>query len=591
MTTQTDDFGFTSFNDLAKDDDGSGFVPFKADTTPEPLPHPQPEDEEGWGSWLVRTLYQIPSGIAQAVTYPIDLMSMLASGEARDPEEIEHIRMISQREGIPFDEEKYMQAVEQAERTFPTQSNIERGIEESTGLPLTPKTGFQKALKFASTGGTLAGSKGLTAGKEALKYEPMGFRGVNVSLPRPILGAGLEATKEILEEAGLPEPVAELASFAILKQPTEGAASLDIGKKRKESGLIERQFEKTTKPREVSEKKIGQINEKLESDFKSVSDKIIAESPIGETAYNLANDPTFKQTSAELLDQAQEIANNIPGTLPTKSVKKEYADIAAKSRKGFHLDEYDKSYMRYMKDAVDNIPAQNMTHGELIESYRKNNSALGEYYEPGSSKAANRAKKDSLLDQNRAIAIIIEKTDPKLAEIFKEGNARWSKIKDVEAIDELVESIFPENKKINFKEIENALNDKNYQRIFKRSLGEKGFKDFEQALKDMLTSEKPYKMLKVAQNTGIDVENLIKTGGAYFLSPHFGYAKVGYDFAKKGYRSLMNAMLDKPQIGFSFKKAVNDLKSGKFAEAEKEFEKLHVEIESPKEKPLIESNQ
>src|ERR1044071_5439536 len=135
MTSQTDDFGFTSFNDLSKDSDEFGFVPYKADKTPESLPHPELEDEEGWGKWLVRTLYQVPSGIGQALTYPMDLMALLASGEARDPEEIEHIRMISEREGIPFDEEKYMQAVENAERTFPTQSNIERGIEEYTGLP------------------------------------------------------------------------------------------------------------------------------------------------------------------------------------------------------------------------------------------------------------------------------------------------------------------------------------------------------------------------------------------------------------------------------------------------------------------------
>lgn len=592
MTSQTDNLGFVSFNDLEKDKDESGFVPFSPDTTPEfEEPPSETDDEEGWGKWLVRSIYQVPSGIAQAITYPLDLMSMLASGEARDPEEIEHIRMISEREGIPFDEKKYMQAVEQAERTFPTQSNIERGVEEYTGFPTQAKTKFQKGLKFASTGGTLSGSKGLTAGKEALQYSPMGIRGANVALPRPVLGAGLEATKEILNESGLPEPISELASFGILKHPSEGASSLQIGKKRKESGLVERQFEKTKSPTNVSEDKLSQINSKLESDFKEISSKIIDDSPIGETARNLANDPTYIKQSEQLLEQSQSIADSLQGTLDSKIIKKEFANEMGRSIEGFKANEYDIEFAKFMKNSINNFIEKEVKPGQLVKQYRKNNKDLRDYYEPGASKALNRAKKDALLAENRAITKVMEENypDSELVPVFKEGNDRWSKIKSVETIDELVENIFPENKKVNFKEIKDAINDNNYQRIFKKELGEKGFKDFNQLLEDMLTSEKPYKMLKVAEKSGLDVGNLIKTGSAYFLSPHIGHAKIAYDTARKGYRSLMNAMLDKPRISITFKEAVQDLKKGNFSQAEKKFEKLQEEIEmTEKKKPPYE---
>ena len=554
MTAQVNDFGFTSFNDLEKDKDEHGFTPFEANTSPEPLPHPEPEDQEGWGKWLVRTLYQIPSGYAKKWTYPLDLLSLIATAEATDPEEITHIRMISEREGIPFDEDKYMEAVRQAQLTFPTQSNIERGLEYYLGAPLTPKTTEQKLINLGSAAAGFAPSsvsqKAIAAGTA------------------PTIASGLEHT-------GVPEEISELAGLAASQPLAAVTKPANIGIKTKPSGLPSRQFENVNKPKEVSEGKIQQINKKLESDFKGISDKIIKDSPIGETAHNLANDPTFKQESRELLNQAQVTADAIPGNIPVKSIKKEYADISAKKVKGFALNEYDKSYMKFMKEAIEDILPENVTHGELVENYRKNNASLGEYFEPGSSKALNRAKKDALLDQNRAIAKIIEKSDPELAEVFKEGNARWTKIMDAEAVDNFVNELFTD--KINYKKMHDFFDKNGYDFIFKRALGEKGYNNFQQLMKDMLTSEVPYKMLKIAQNKGWN--NLVTTASSFILHPKLGYAKIAYDVSKRGYKALMNLMLDKPKLGFTFKEAIQNLKAGKFAEAEKKFEILNSELE------------
>ena len=101
-----------------------------------------------------------------------------------------------------------------------------------------------------------------------------------------------------------------------------------------------------------------------------------------------------------------------------------------------------------MNEAAENVIPENITYGELVEQYRDNNRSLGEYFEPGASKALNRAKKDVLLDQNRAIASVLEKTNPELSKVFKEGNERWSKIMDVEAIDSFVSDMFPETKRL-----------------------------------------------------------------------------------------------------------------------------------------------
>lgn len=536
--------------------------------------------KESWGKSIIRYLAQIPKGIANMTTGGIltNLINMIAQGESLDPGDIENLKRISEREGIPFNEDAYMEAVQQAAETFPTVSNIARGIEnyskESKYLPHIPleaKTRGQEFVEFASGASKLA------------PKTPTTFRGLNTALPRSVLGTGVAATAEAAKELGIPEPIADIGSFALLKQLPPGSPALEIGTATKPSGLTTRQFEKIKEPKSISEGKFQQINQKLEKDFKGISDKIIAESPIGETATNLKNDPTYKQASRELLDEAQVIANSISKPMSSTIIKNEIDNLAGKKVKGFALNEYDKSYLKYMQEAKKDILPENITAGELVEQYRKNNRSLSEYFEPGASKAINRAKSDALLDQNRAIAGAMEKVYPEseLVPVFKDGNARWTKIMDAEAVDEFLGEVFT-GEKINFKKLHDFFDKEGYGRIFKRALGEEGVKDFEQLLKDTLTTETPYKMLKVAQKKGYD--SLFRTGLAYVLHPKIGIAKAGFDATKYAYKFLINSMLDKPQIAFTFRRGINNLKKGDFKAAERHFNALKQEAEVlPKE--------
>ena len=130
--------------------------------------------------------------------------------------------------------------------------------------------------------------------------------------------------------------------------------------------------------------------------------------------------------------------------------------------------------------------------------------------------------------------------------------------------------------------------DPNYQRIFKRSLGEEGAKSFELAIEDMLTAERPYKMMREAQSKGFG--DLVLSAKAYLVSPKLGYAKAGLDAVRMTYRALFNATLDKPQIGLKFTKAVKELRTGDFKAANKDFKAVEAEIlpkeeAAPKAKP------
>jgi hypothetical protein len=228
-----------------------------------------------------------------------------------------------------------------------------------------------------------------------------------------------------------------------------------------------------------------------------------------------------------------------------------------------------------MKEHMNEIVPEKMTAGELIEQYRKNNDSLTMYFEPGSSRAINYAKRDALLDYNRAIAKVIEKVDPELSAIFKEGNSRWTKIMDYEAVDSFVNEMFKEG--MNYAKMKDFFNKKGYRKKFQRALGEEGFKQFEQLMKDILTTETPYKMLKVAKENGFG--EFFSHALAFVVHPKIGKAWAIIDSARKGFRTIINRLLDKPKLVVDWKRGVDNLKKGNFKAAAKDFEALKAEIE------------
>src|SRR5574338_518083 len=153
-----------------------------------------PAEDEGFWRNLTRTLYQFPAGLAKRFTYPLDLLNMMSYGSAVDPEAIEDIRRASERYGIPFDEEEYLHQAAELSRYFPTQSNIERGIESTTGLPLEAKTKTQKLARLSGE------AYGFTPGTAAQKG--------TAAIAAPVI-------KETAEELGVPEELAEMIGLGV----------------------------------------------------------------------------------------------------------------------------------------------------------------------------------------------------------------------------------------------------------------------------------------------------------------------------------------------------------------------------------------
>src|SRR5512135_2141447 len=236
-----------------------------------------PEPKESFGKSALRYAAQIPLGLSQISTPGIisNVMQLLGTGSALDPEEIDQIRRISEQQGIPFDEEAYLQSVQKASEMFPTPSNIARVAEEETGLPLTPKTRGQRLTQLAaSAGGATPGALGQKA----------------------ISGALAPAASASLEAAGLPEELADIAGFA---GSIPVGSKIGIEKAKKPSGLTERRYESLKKPREVSKGVQRRIAEKTESEFRDISGKLIQEGKGAKTYNALKEDIGFKDKIGE----------------------------------------------------------------------------------------------------------------------------------------------------------------------------------------------------------------------------------------------------------------------------------------------------
>ena len=523
------------------------------------------EEQEGFWKSSLRTAMQPIQGFLETTGPGLaaSFWQILSMGEL-DHEEMDRLKQVYEREGKEFPAEEFEEAREKALSMIPTVRNIASAIEEKTGFPLHPKTRLQKGIRFAT---------------EAARFSPEGatLRPLNVGLPKPVLGTGVEGVKEVLQEAGLPEPAAELLSFLALKMPTEGAPRITIGGKEKPSGLKERGFENLEQERKVSQKKMGKINDAIENDFKAIADDLIKNSPVGKTHAELEANPLFKSEMGKQFGKIEELADVIPDQIDTMTVKKAIANQAKKKiATNLAPSEYTKEYHNFMKQFTQETPKGKVGAGDLVRSFRANNQDLSGAFDPIKSKNFNRAKKDALLDYNRAIAEVIQESFPgtEFSKIFPETNKGWSQILDSEKINEFINGMFKGEIKHN--KIREFFDNPHTNAPFKRALGD-NYPKFEQLMKDMLSSEKPYKMLKVAKDKGLT--DFVETASLFVINPKLSMGKKALDFSKQGIKFLLNTVLDKPKLTIKWHDGVKNLMKGDFKGAEKDFAFLKTQTE------------
>ena len=268
----------------------------------------------------------------------------------------------------------------------------------------------------------------------------------------------------------------------------------------------------------------------MEKDFKGISEKILEKN---DTFSKMKNDNLFKEKIGEQFQKVEELAAEIPGKVHSDALRRRFKDrFNSRERTGISESDYEGALRKEFRAINKKIPVEELSTTQLVDQFRKNNKSLGQYFEPGKSSALNNAKRDSLLEYNRAIEDVIRNKYPKgeFKDLFESTNKRWSEIRDVEQINEFVDKMF--EGKVNYSQAKKlfAQDKGNSARPFKRALGEEGFKDFKALTEDLLSTEKPMSYLKAAKDAGFD--DLAKTAAAYLISPKLGLSKHVLKYGK-----------------------------------------------------------
>lgn len=530
-----------------------------------------PKKEESVTKNLSRKGLQFAKGLARATSpglaYDIatQIPQFVGTGEALNEfEELnERLPELKAKFGhlakdLPneIDREKYMEAVQNASEYFPTIENLSKISEEQTGIPLEAKTPVDR----------LFGLSGMAA-----KFAPNGLAS------KTIAAIGAPATSGGLQLLGVPEPLSDIGGLA--SSQIASSAAKNITKQLKPSGLTQRRFESVKKPTRVSENIYNKINDVVENDFRTISDEILSKK---NQIYNdMKVNPSFFEDLDKQFEKVSKLSEEIPNKLDPYELKSDLMHRGQlKTKKGISPDETEIEFNKEIKRLTKQIQDSKFhTAHDYVEQYRKNNKSLKKYYEPGKSAAFNEAKKEALLEYNRAIANQFEKNfpDSEFVKLFKETNATNRVAKDVEKVNSFVNDLT--EGKINFKKGKSFFEDKFTKDAFKRVLGEDGLKEYELLIKDLLSLEQPMSYIKKADNAGF--WDVAKQAVPYMINPKVGAVTSGY----KLYKNAMNHLLSEPRLIPVWRRGIQEMKSGKFAAAQKTFEFLNREMQSVQNTP------
>lgn len=493
--------------------------------------------KEGLGKNITRKALQFPLGYLKKYTWPADAIKSLSDLSSKQVLG----EMIS--EDPEIDREAAEKGRKEASGYFPTQDLAEETIEKHTGIPLRPKS---RTDRFIRTSGSAAGFRG---------------GGLLEKGTASVMAPGISYS---LQELGVPEEYADpIGLMGSTMSLLPGSSS-----KVKPSGMIERAFESVKKPTKVSKARHEKITQAVEEDFKGISDQILSNN---KTYSAMKDDAGFKNKIGDLFEEVERLAGEIDTQLSGSIVKSQLKEsFKGKKSKGITPSESERSFKKEMAKIYKSIPNEEAGAAKWVEQFRKNNSELGSYFEPGKSKAFNTGKRDALLEYNRSIEEAIKKQypDSEFGKLFEFTNNRWREIKDVESVEKFTSELF--EGKINYKQAKKLLqkDQENIRRPFKRLLGDEGFKDFEGLVKDLSSSEKAYGFLQKANAMGF--KEFFKLAAPFVGGPKVGTAALVGNYGKRAYQTL----LDKPKLAITWKSGIEALEKGNVAEAEAAFKEL-----------------
>lgn len=280
-----------------------------------------PAERESNLKYAIRTALQAPLGFAKSITWPMDIVKLIGTTESQQELEDWETNLDTLKKTFPqmkfpekIDREKFIQAIQSASEMVPTQENVERVIEEKTGIPLQPKTGLQKDIRL---------------GGEAAGFKPGGI--AQKAIAAPVAAS----TSFGLKQIGIPEEYSEGIGILLSQVPYGGIGVVDeatqqIVNRAKNIGLTEREIvpliQSKTKMKILggigkkgakTEQLVRDIHEMLGNGFTELRSREISSIPLSE------------ESRKAFIGSSQRIMSDLPAGM-RDTIVRDYEDTISK---------------------------------------------------------------------------------------------------------------------------------------------------------------------------------------------------------------------------------------------------------------------
>lgn len=515
-------------------------------------------EEATWWDTAKDAGIQSGLGLAQAFTWPLDVLKVMMVGEGLT--DIDELENAFEKAGKPFDRDKYIKTVMEQGEFIPTQELLERQITKHTGVDLEPKT---KTGKFLNK---LFFIGGLTRGK-----------GLGKAAKASVTAA---TTTTALREAGAPEIVAELAGdvgggiATIEKQARKlSPEAARIQKIADKHGLPLMEFmleDEISKSAKITQGRKAAFEKELGMTTEDAIKKIV-EGKLPVTKLR-AQGQDLEVLESEAYDKAKALAQAKPGPLATNDIVSDIdAEIARIKGRAPSPSDAEKAAIKILENEKKVLSKAKPNVEQLVSQTQNYNSNVKSIYKKAEFSGVEDEVKNAYAFLNNSIRNTIEKQAGKeVSEAYKVANSIYAQNASLARTEGLISKAF-QNGEYNAKKLQQVL-DSRQGAVLRRDIGEQGVKELRDIAHYGQQAQKATTQFANSSKHGFEVGQWGPLAG--FLLAKVPSAGVAASATKPFYDYFRGWALTRPAARTVYRNIVKNAANGSFKNMAKDFATL-----------------
>jgi len=422
--------------------------------------------DPSWAETIGDVALQSVRGVAQAFTWPADVLKMTMIGEGLAG--LDEMEELAKKDGKPFDRDKLTRDIYEGATFLPTQELLEKGIEHVTGFSLEPKTESGKFVK------QLANIAAYTKGG-ALKK--VGAGAVAAGTTAGLKGAGVgEGKAEIIGD------IASLAPQVLTKSASKIApSSQKIKSTADKYAMPFMEFMNREREPILRGKLFSATESRLKNAFNLSADQAINKVLDNQLPIKRLRDRgvNLDALATHAYDKTRQLAQANPVKINTsdmvKGIDKEISRIKALAPSP---SDAQKASINLLEKERDILMVSNPTSEQLVNQHINYNSDMKSIYKkPEFSGNADEIRKTYEFLKSETINAIEKQGDRKTANAFKASNKIYHEKSKLDQAESLIKTVF-DGDSYNPKKLKRLLGSKKGN-FLKRNIGDSGVKELE----------------------------------------------------------------------------------------------------------------